>query len=256
MSPANRKHVAIVTGAANGIGRAITTSFLSAGISVAAVDRDAAGLQALTQCEGASKDALVTVEADILVSDTPKRVAEQVLQQFGSIDILVNNAGGSIGNGSITAPVTDWSSTLNLNLTSHFLFCQAVVPAMIAQGFGRIINVASNAGKFRSNTGSSGLSYATAKGGVIQMTRSLAHALGRHGITVNALAPGSVLTGPGIKEAADMPVALKSRVLRETPLGYFAAPEEMASAVRFLASTDASYVTGVTLLANGGWCTV
>ncbi len=142
-----------------------------------------------------------------------------------------------------------------LSLTSHLLWSQASAPAMIARGGGRIINIASNAGRYRSNTGSSGLSYSAAKGAVLQLTRTTAHELGRFGITVNAIAPGSVLTEAGVQEASELERDLYDRVMRETALGYFAPPEEIASIALFLASDDSSYVTGTTILASGGWCT-
>ena len=139
-------------------------------------------------------------------------------------------------------------------MTSQFLWCRACAPAMTAQKRGRIINIASNAGRYRSNTGLSGLSYSAAKGGVLQLTRTAAHDLGRSGITVNAIAPGSVLTEAGIEEERGLERQLHARLMRETPLGYLAPPEEIASIALFLASDDASYVTGTTILASGGWC--
>jgi 3-oxoacyl-[acyl-carrier protein] reductase len=247
--------IAIVTGAASGIGRAITLAFCASGAKVAAVDRNAAGLQQLTDAAAAAGEALIAFTADVTETDEPCRVTEAVLERHGRIDILVNNVGGLIGDGGVDAPRRDWDATFALSVTSQFLFAQAVAPAMRARRAGRIVNISSNAGKYRGNTGTSGLSYAAAKGAVLQLTRSLAHELGRYGITVNAIAPGSVLTPAGVQEAANLGAELKERVICETPLGYFAAPEEIASIALFLASDDASYITGATIVANGGWCT-
>jgi len=174
--------------------------------------------------------------------------------EFRQIDILVNNAGGG---GSVSGlGVTDeqWDDIVDLNLKSLFLCCRAIAPYMEKQRYGRIINMASNAGKYRSNTGIGGLPYAAAKAGVMQLTRHTAYFLGRHGITVNAIAPGSVLSEAGMHEERSLEADRRERILKETPLGRFARPGEIANIAVFLASDDSSYVTGTTILANGGWC--
>jgi NAD(P)-dependent dehydrogenase (short-subunit alcohol dehydrogenase family) len=244
--------VAIVTGAANGIGRAIADAFVREGCRVAAVDIDAEGLRRLAAAHG---EQVLPLVADGVQAVSATATVATVVDTWGGIDILVNNIGGRIGGAGLDVPETEWLATLSLSLTSHFLWSQAAAPAMIARKAGRIINIASNAGRFRSNTGTSGLSYSAAKGGVLQLTRTTAHLLGRFGINVNAIAPGSVLSGAGVQESGDLDPDLYARVMRETALGYFAPPEEIASVALFLASDDASYVTGATILANGGWCT-
>jgi NAD(P)-dependent dehydrogenase (short-subunit alcohol dehydrogenase family) len=126
---------------------------------------------------------------------------------------------------------------------------------MESSAYGRIVNISSNAGKYRSNVGIGGIPYAAAKAGILQFTRSAAYALGRKGITVNAIAPGSVLTEKGLREYDALGSERRDRVLKETPLGRFARPGEIADIAVFLASRDSSFVTGATILANGGWCT-
>jgi NAD(P)-dependent dehydrogenase (short-subunit alcohol dehydrogenase family) len=163
--------------------------------------------------------------------------------------------GGAVGDGGIDGSEADWDATLALCFKSQFLFCRAVLPTMRSRSAGRIINISSNAGRYRSNTGISSIAYSAAKASVLQLTRSLAHSVGIDGITVNAIAPGSVLSNAGIEEFNNMDPDLRDRVLSETPLGYFAEPREIASIALFLASDDASYMTGTTIIANGGWCT-
>ena len=244
--------VAIVTGAANGIGRAIAAALLDQGCRVVAVDIDEAGLRSLAATGG---DRIAILAADATKLETARAAVDIATARWGGLDILVNNVGGRIGSPELEASEADWQATLSLSLTSHVLWSQAVAPPMKAKGRGRIVNIASNAGLYRSNTGTSGISYSAAKGGVVQLTRSTAHALGRFGITVNAIAPGSILSEAGLQEREELGAALYDRVMRETALGYFAPPEEIASIVVFLASDRASYVTGATIVASGGWCT-
>jgi len=247
--------IAIVTGAANGIGRATARAFVEEGASVAFVDRSEAMLEPVRAALGAAADRTLMLGADVTRAADFDRLVGAVLSRWSRVDILVNNVGGAIGAVGLEVSEADWEATLALSLKSHFLGCRAVAPTMRAQRSGRIIATSSNAGKYRSNTGSSSLAYSAAKGGVLQLVRSVAHELGPFGVTVNAIAPGSVLSDAGKQETAALPPLLLERVMRETPLGYFAEPEEMASIAVFLASDAASYVTGATIVANGGWCT-
>jgi 3-oxoacyl-[acyl-carrier protein] reductase len=247
--------VAIVTGAANGIGRAIAAAFAEAGAKLALADLDAAALRRVEADLTAGEAAVMSIGADVTKAADVGRMVEAVLGIWGRIDVLVNNVGGAIGGVGLEASEADWDATVALCLKSQFLCCRAVAPTMQAQKSGRIINISSNAGKYRSNTGTSSIAYSAAKAGVLQLTRSAAHQLGRDGITVNAIAPGSVLSEAGLRERDTLPPDLRERVTRETALGYFAEPGEMASIALFLASDEASYVTGATIVANGGWCT-
>ena len=247
--------IAIVTGAANGIGRATARAFLDEGARVAFVDRTEMALEPVRTALGAAAERALMLGADVTRAADFERLVAAVVARWSRVDVLVNNVGGAIGAVGLEVTEADWEATLALSLKSHFLGCKAVAPLMRAQRSGRIVAISSNAGKYRSNTGSSSLAYSAAKGGVLQLVRSVAHELGPFGITVNAIAPGSVLSDAGKQETAALPPLLLERVMRETPLGYFAEPEEMASIAVFLASDAASYVTGATIVANGGWCT-
>ncbi len=245
---------AIVTGAATGIGRAIGLAFLAEGARTAFIDISAPALARIEHEGTTRKTEFATIVADATRAADITRVVDAVQQRWQAIDILVNNVGGAVGDGGIDGSEADWEATFALCLKSQFLFCRAVLPMMRSRRIGRIINIASNAGKYRSNTGVSSIAYSAAKAAVLQLTRSLAHSVGTDQVTVNAIAPGSVLSEAGVAEFNAMEPRLRDRVLRETPLGYFADPKEIASIAVFLATDDSSYVTGATIVANGGWC--
>lgn len=251
-----KNRVGIVTGAGGGIGRAIAQAFIEEGARVAALDINLDSLLSLEQEVGARSSQLMICASDATALESIRDTVDLVMSKWGQIDILVNNVGGGIGTHSDSTLVDEgWDATVALNLTGCFCFIQAVADPMRRQKYGRVVNISSSGGRYRSNTGAANIAYAAAKGGVLQLTRTVAHALGRDGITVNAIAPGLVMTQAGRKEYEMLAPALRERVLRETPLGYFCEPSEIASIAVFLASSDASYVTGATILANGGWCT-
>ena len=254
-APKLRGKVAVVTGAGMGIGRAIGQAFSAEGAKVALWDINGATVAEAAEELRRSGGEALGMTVDVTDVNQVDRVMGTVATEWGRIDILVNNAGGG---GSVSGlGVTDeqWDDIVALNLKSQFLCCRAVAPYMERQRYGRIINMASNAGKYRSNTGIGGIPYGAAKAGVMQLTRHTGYVLGRHGITVNAIAPGSVLTEAGVREEQSLESERRQRILRETPLGRFGRPEEIANIAVFLASDDASYVTGATILASGGWCT-
>lgn len=250
-----KDRVAIITGAGAGIGSAIASAFVAEGARVSLWDINSGTVSEVADTLRRSGAVATAMQVDVTDADQVNRTVGTVVQEWRRIDILVNNAGGGGTGSGLALSDKQWDAVIDLNLKSQFLCCRAVAPYMERQGSGRIINMASNAGKYRSNIGIGGIPYGAAKAGVMQMTRHVAYVLGPSGITVNAIAPGSVLSEAGIREEQSLEADRRERVKKETPLGRFARPEEIASIAVFLASDDSSYVTGATILANGGWCT-
>ncbi len=233
-------HVAVVTGAAQGIGRGIAEAFAAEGAAVIACDIDAAGLGALG-CETRAFD----------VAD---RAAVQAAMANIDADILVNCAGGV--RGQVGRPLEDigpgdWQAIFDANLAGAFWMTQALVPAMKARGRGRVVNISSGAGRTISLTGIQ--AYASAKAGQIGLTRQLAHELGPHGITVNCIAPGFVLSNPTTgRQWEAMGPAGQEALLAGIAMRRLGTPADIAHAALFFASGAASWITGETLGVDGG----
>jgi NAD(P)-dependent dehydrogenase (short-subunit alcohol dehydrogenase family) len=247
--------VALITAAGAGIGRATAGIIGREGGSVVAVDLDQALLDRLAgEVSGAGGKAL-GLRANALDAAAVEDVVRRAVDAFGRIDVLVNAVGGSTVISTPAAPLdelglADWQKLLDFNLTGTFLFTHAVIPIMKRQKSGKIVNLASIAGRGRSQSSSG--AYATAKGGIIALTRKLAYELGPHGITVNAIAPSLTLS-ERIRPHWDRrtPEAQAAEISR-TPLGRVATPEDQARVICFLASADADFVTGVTIDVTGG----
>lgn len=241
---------AIVTGGAVGIGGAIGNALAENGVSVAVVDKDpiaaekkAAELLAL----GAGS---IPVVCDVTQSEQVRQMVEEVMQRYGRIDILVNCTGSMFG-GKTTLAVSpeEWDVTFALCLRSHYLCARAVLPHMIERGWGRIVNISSDAGRLPVRLTSP--AYAAAKAGVIGFTKHLALEVARQGITVNATVPGTTFTPRTQRTFALHPERLREREERN-PMGRLAVPEEQAGIVVFLASDEARYITGAVMEVTGG----
>jgi NAD(P)-dependent dehydrogenase (short-subunit alcohol dehydrogenase family) len=242
-----RDRVAIVTGASQGIGRAIAVEVARAGADVVACSRRLPALETVADAVRDLGRRALPLACDVGDAAQVDAVIARALDAFGRIDLLVNNAGYRIRAPFEDLPRTEWDAMLRTNLTGVFLFCQAAGRVMIRQRSGKIVNVSSVAGR----TGSRGMAaYAATKAAVTVLTQSLGAEWARHGIAVNAVAPGPVET-EGVLEVWKTP-AMIAQAAREVPLGRLGRPEEVAWAVIFLASDRADFITGETLYVSGG----
>ena len=243
-----RDKVAIVTGGGKGIGASIAEAFAREGARVAVVDLDLSGAEGVVKnLVGQGADA-IAVRADATRGADVGAAVELVTNRWGRIDVLVNNAGGFVAfRDTEDIPEEEWHAILASNLTSVFLFSKVVVPLMKRQGRGRIVNLASVVARGAAVRVTS--HYAAAKAGVIGFTRHLALEVAPHGITVNAVAPGTTATDRVLR--ARTPEDTR-RVAEAIPVRRLGEPREIADAVVFLASDEAAFVTGATLDVNGG----
>jgi len=237
--------VALVTGASQGIGRACALKLAGAGAAVAVAARNQQNLEELVvQITAAGGNAAAFI-LDVGDEEQIKSVFKAALAHFGKIDVLVNNAGITRDQLVMRMKRADWDSVLHTNLTSAYLCIQHVIGSMLKQRWGRIINVTSVFGQM----GQAGqANYAASKAGLIGLTMAIAREVGSRNITCNAVAPGFIETAMTATLSDDM----KQTGLNMIPLGRIGTPDDVASAVRFLASDEASYITGHVLNINGG----
>ncbi|HEU4965741.1 MAG TPA: 3-oxoacyl-ACP reductase FabG [Bacilli bacterium] len=240
---------ALVTGASRGIGRAIALGLAQAGANVIVNYRASAEAaeEVTTACRAYGVQALA-VQADVTQAKEVARLVEVASVNFGTPHILVNNAGLALTGLLLDTLEEEWDLLMNANLKAPFLCSKAVLPQMIRNGFGRIINISSIWGIAG---GSCEVAYSASKGGLLSFTKALAKEIGPSGITVNAVAPGAVQTDM-IAHLSPEDLAL---LAEETPLGRLGTPEEIAAVVTFLASPAASFITGQVLSPNGGLVT-
>jgi len=238
--------VAIVTGAGRGIGHAIAVRLASEGARMACVSRSEENAKrTAAELNVARADSAKAYAVDVADHAAVQKAGAQILEEFGKIDILVNNAGVTRDGLSMRMSIEDWDTVINTNLRGAFNFVQAVQRAMIKQRSGRIINISSVIGLI-GNAGQT--NYAASKAGLIGFTKSLARELASRNITVNAVAPGFIATDM----TAGLSDEIKKTIQAQIPLGKTGVPEDIAGAVAFLASAEASYITGQVLCVDGG----
>jgi 3-oxoacyl-[acyl-carrier protein] reductase len=238
--------VAVVTGGARGIGRAIVETLAGLGANVVIADMlvDLAEKSAQEISELTGKK-IIAVKVNVTEGKSAAELIEKTLQEFGKVDILVNNAGITRDTLIMRMDEADWDAVLNVNLKGVFNCSKAVVRPMMKQRYGRIVNISSVSGQ----AGQAGqTNYSASKAGVIGFTKALAREVASRQITVNAVAPGFIPTAL----TNELPDDLKKSILSATPAGRMGKPEEVAAAVAFLASEEAAYINGQVLAVDGG----
>lgn len=251
MTEASSRRAAVVTGGARGIGAGIAEALLEAGWSVVVSDISGPDLDAFGARHASVADRVELVLADVASQEHWEKVTAAAAGRFDGIDVLVNNAAISPKHNGVklrTAdiPVLEWQHVLDVNLTSAFLGTQAVLGPMIERGWGRIVNISSQA----AHTGArvAGVHYGVSKAALLGLTRTVAHEYGQCGVTVNAITPGRIETPMAAGVADDVNLAMLATI----PVGRMGQPDDVGAVVAFLASDAAGFITGATIDVNGG----
>lgn len=242
---------AIVTGGASGIGRAICGRFAASGAAVAVVDIDESGADATAGAIADAGGRAIAVTTDLRVPDDIAAAVARVGDEFGSIDVLVNNAGVMDAlRPPLSVSLPQWELAFAVNVTAPFLLCQAVLPGMIANGRGAIVNIASIAGL---SGGRAGTAYTASKHALVGLTRSIAFTHVEDGIRCNAICPGGVATGIADRDDPRDPFGAERYRLAHATKPRHGEPDEIASVAAFLASDRASFVNGAIVPVDAGW---
>lgn len=239
----------LLTGASSGIGRATLHAFIDEGATVMAIGRDADRLEE-ARSSSTDPDRVRVLRADVGDPSDARRIVDEAVAAFGRLHVLVNNAGIAYSDPVLELPEEHWHETLAINLSGPFFTAQAAARHMVANGGGAIVNVAST-DAFSAESPQT--HYNVSKAGIVMLTKSFAHELGHLGVRVNAVAPGQTVTAM-LGEDMDDP-SFSVPYLQQVPMRRPAQPEEQAAVILFLASDDASYITGETIIADGGQLT-
>jgi len=238
--------VALITGASRGIGYAIANALAKDGVDIAGIDINLSELQSAMKVIGDSTGRrTLAIQADVGEFASMENAAAEVIKVFDKISILVNNAGITRDNLLLRMKDSEWDDVMRINLTGTFNCTRAVIKGMVKNRYGRIISIASIVG-LMGNSGQA--NYAASKAGIIGFTKSIAREYANRGVTANAIAPGFIETDMTKKLPEDVTKALLSQI----PMGKLGMPEDVADAVRFLASDEAKYITGQVIHVNGG----
>lgn len=245
--------VALVTGSAAGVGRALAEALLREGAKVTLNDVNDSLLRSTAKELKGKGLPVHAINADISKREEVVAMKDEIIKHFGRIDILVNNAGGALNTPWKLQEIEEahWNLVVDVNLKGAFFCCQAIIPEMVRQGGGAIVNISALAAHWRASL--AGVQYTAAKAGIEGLTRQLAYDWGKAGIRVNAVAPTVTISGERVQALWEgKSEEEKQKVLSAIPLGRLGTLEEIASVVVFLASDESSYVTGITIDVSGG----
>jgi len=238
--------VAIITGGSRGIGRTIAETLAKRGAKVALADcQFELAKTAAREIAAETGQKIIAVEVDVSNFEQTQAIAKSITKELGQIDILVNNAGITRDDLLMRMKESDWDDVININLKGAWNCSKAVIRGMMKKRYGRIVNISSVSGQ----AGQAGqTNYSASKAGLIGFTKALAREVASRGVTVNGVAPGFIPTTLTV----DLPDELKNQIIATTPMGRMGKPEEVAAAVAFLASDEASYITGQIIGVDGG----